>query len=227
MLPLVPVPLAPPLDPDRDEARRLLQDELGSGEYQLRESLVSRVWRWFTDLFSGLNLPGQLPTWATWVVLGLVLVAVLAVLAFAGRDRWRRGRLAGRGASGAVLDGPRRTAAEHRSLAQEALAAGRWDTTVVEGYRAVAVEAVERTLLDDRPGRTAHEVALGLGPVFPAEGSALGRAADAFDAVRYGRHRADAEQARAVLELQARLSSARPALAEAGIGVAGRKGDGA
>ena len=32
-----------PLDPHRDEARRLLQEELDSGTYQLQESLVSRV----------------------------------------------------------------------------------------------------------------------------------------------------------------------------------------
>lgn len=203
----------PPLLPDRDEARRLLQEELARGEYQLEESWVSRAWTWFTDLFSGLGGVGPLPGWVTWVLLALVLVAVLAVLAFATRDRWRTGRLTRRKTPGAVLEGPARAASEHRLEAATALEAGDHDRAVLEGYRAVAAGAVERTLLDDRPGRTAHELATGLAPVFPPAREELLAAADAFDAVRYGDQRATAEQARQVVDLDARLHSARPALA--------------
>lgn len=204
------------LDPDRDEARRLFQEELDRGDYQLQESWAARAWRWFTDLFSGWSGVGPLPGWVTWALLALVVVAVLAVLAFASRDRWRTGRLADRGTTGAVLEGPGRTAAEHRAEASRALAAGDHDRAVLEAYRAVAVGAVERTLLDDRPGRTAHELATGLGPVFPHETGELLTAADAFDAVRYGDHRATPDQARQVVDLDARLDSARPALAGTG-----------
>lgn len=203
------------LDPDRDEARRLLQDELARGDYQLQESWAARAWRWFTDLFSGLG-GGPLPGWVTWALLALVLVAVLAVLAFATRDRWRTGRLARRGGPGAVLEGPTRSAAEHRAEATRALTAGDHDRAVLEAYRAVAVGAVERALLDERPGRTAHELSTGLAPVFPDEADGLRAAADAFDAVRYGDHRASPGQARQVVDLDARLDSARPALAEVG-----------
>ena len=208
------------LDPDRDQARRLLQEELDRGDYQLQESWAARAWRWFTDLFSGWGGAGPLPGWVTWALLALVVVAVLAVLAFASRDRWRTGRLAARGAPGAVLEGPARAAAEHRAEAARALATGDHDLVVLEAYRAVAVGAVERTLLDDRPGRTAHELATGLGPVFTHEAVELLSAADAFDAVRYGDHRASPEQARQVVDLDSRLGSARPALSEAGAGAA-------
>lgn len=204
----------PPLDPDRDQARRLLEDELSGGDYRLTESFVARGWRWFTDLLDGLALPGQLPAWATWVVLGVVLVAVLAVLTFATRDRWRQGRLVDRGRPGAVLEGPRRTAAEHREAARRALAAGDHETAVLEGYRAVAAGAFERTLLEDRPGSTAHEVATGLAPAFPAQAAGLLRAADTFDAVRYGGHPADAAQARQVLTVEEQLVAARPEAAD-------------
>lgn len=204
----------PPLDPDRDQARRLLQDELTRGDYQLQESWVSRAWRWFTDLFSGFGGAGPLPGWVTWVLLALVLVAVLAVLAFATRDRWRTGRLAHRGAAGAVLEGPARAAAEHRAEAAQALTAGDHDRAVLEAYRAVAAGALERTLLDQRPGRTAHELATGLAPVFPELREELLGAADAFDAVRYGDHRATPEQARHVVDLDARVDAARPALSD-------------
>lgn len=205
----------PPLDPDRDEARRLFQEELDRGAYQLQEAWVSRAWRWFTDLFSGLGGVGPLPGWVTWVLLALVLLAVLAVLAFATRDRWRTARLARGGAPGAVLEGPARTAAEHRQEALDALARGDHDRAVLEAYRAVAAGAVERALLDDRPGRTAHELATGLVPVFPDAREELTAAADAFDAVRYGDHRASPGQARRVVDLDARLHDARPALTEA------------
>jgi hypothetical protein len=204
----------PPLDPDRDQARRLLEEELTRGDYQLQESWVSRAWSWFTDLFSGFSGVGPLPGWVTWVLLVLVLVAVLAVLAFATRDRWRTGRLARRGAPGAVLEGPARAAAEHRQEATAALAAGDHDRALLEAYRATAAGAVERTLLDDRPGRTANELATGLAPVFPDIRQELLAAADAFDAVRYGDHRATPEQARHVVDLDARVHAARPVLAE-------------
>lgn len=209
---MTPLPLAPPLDPDRDEARRLLEEELSSGGYQVQESFVSRAWRWFTDLIPDLSLPGQLPPWATWVVLGVVLVAVLAVLAFATRDRWRTARLTEHAPAGAVLEGARRTAAEHRSLARAALARGDEGAALLEAYRAITMSAIERTLLDDRPGSTAHEVALALAPLFPAEAPALGQAADAFDTVRYGERPAPPGRAQDVLDLDDRLARARPEL---------------
>ena len=111
-----------------------------------------------------------------------------------------------------VLDGPVRTAAEHRTAATRALAAGDADTALLEAYRAIARSAVERTLLDDLPGRTPHEVAVQLGPVFPASAPALATAADAFDAVRYGRRAARTEAAREVIALDAALATTRPVL---------------
>lgn len=201
-----------PLDPDRDEARRLLQHELDTGTYQLQESLLSRVWRWFTDLLPDLSGLGPLPAWVTWAVLAVVLVAVLAVLAFATRDRWRTGRLDETTRPGAVLEGERRGADHYRAAARTALAAGDHGTAVIEAYRALAAGAIERTLLEDRPGSTAHEVAVGLGPVFPTESTALGAAADSFDAVRYGARTATQAQARAVIDLDARLQDATPLL---------------
>lgn len=205
------LPIEPPLDPDRDEARRLLEHELETGDYQVQESLTARLWRWFTDLLPDLSLPGQLPTWATWVVLGLVLVAVLAVLGFAARDRWRVARLTEHAPTGAVLEGARRPASEHRAAARRALAGGDEGTALVEAYRAITVGAIERTLLEDRPGRTAHEVCVELAPLFPGEATGLGLAADGFDAVRYGGRPAPPGAAQGVLDLDERLGRTRPA----------------
>ena len=85
---------------------------------------------------------------------------------------------------------------------------------MLEAYRALARAAVERTILDDLPGRTAHEVAVALGPVFPGTRARLAGAADAFDAVRYGRRPAPHAAATEVLDLDADLAGRRPVLPE-------------
>ncbi|KUG59308.1 hypothetical protein AVL62_06410 [Serinicoccus chungangensis] len=208
--PVLPAPGA--VDPDRDEARRWLQEELDSGDYRLEVPWWLRLWRWVTDRLPDPAALGPLPPWTTWVVLAAVVVAVTAVALFVTRDRWRTGRLAPAGRAGAVLDGRRRSAADYRGAARAALEAGRADEAVLEAFRAIAAGATERTLLEDRPGRTAHEVAVELGDVFGAHAEPLHRAGDTFDAVRYGGHHADTDQARAVVQLDADLDAARPEL---------------
>jgi len=70
----------------------------------------------------------------------------------------------------------------------------------------------DRTLLDDAPGRTAHEVSLALASPFPDHSVRLAEAANVFDAVRYGHRRATADQAGEVQRLDAELVRARPVL---------------
>ena len=111
------------------------------------------------------------------LMIGVAVVGLVVVRSLRGERRMSARRTDG------VLDGPARSAADHRADAGRALAAGDADTAVLEAYRAVARSAVERTLLDDLPGRTAHEVSVSLGPVFPASARTLAAAADAFDAV--------------------------------------------
>ena len=198
--------LDPPLDPTSPEARQWLEDELRKGVYHEQKGLLERFFDWLMSL-GGSSGPG-FPAWTIWIVvlLGIAVVAVVVL-----RSLHAERRMTGRGGAG-VLEGPVRTAAEHRSAARVALDAGDSDTAVLEAYRAIARSAVERTLLDDLPGRTAHEVAVALGPVFPASAPPLAVAADVFDAVRYGRRTARADQAAEVLALDATLSTTRPVL---------------
>ena len=217
------LPRGVPVDPDRDQARDWLAEELSGPGYRLRESLVVRVWTWVQDHLPTLGPVGALPTWTTWVVLGAVLGAVLAVLAFAQRDRWRRGALTAR-RPGSVLDEAGVRAEDYRTRANAALAAGDPDRALLDAYRAVAARAVERTLLDDRPGRTAHEVALALTPLFPTDAGRIAATADRFDAVRYGHDHAGPDDAREALALDLRLAGTRPTLpgADPAPGVPGR-----
>ncbi|QIM21536.1 DUF4129 domain-containing protein [Phycicoccus sp. HDW14] len=195
-----------PLDPSSEQARRWLEEELSSPRYHAQPGLLDRI-REFIERLLNASPGGGLPSFAVPIAVGLVLAVVGLVL-------WRVlrrevGRTGGEGLG--VLDVPDVPAAELRASARSALARGDWDLAVLDGVRAVARGAVERVVLDDAPGRTAHEVALALSTPFPAESGPLVDAADAFDAVRYGHRRAGEETARAVLALDDRLAEARPA----------------
>jgi len=114
---------------------------------------------------------------------------------------------------GAVLEDVAITPRFYRDLAAEALRDGRYDDAVLNGFRAIAKDMSDRTLLDDAPGRTAHEVSLALASPFPSHADRLAQAADLFDSVRYGHRRATADQAGQVQHLDTELVKARPALA--------------
>ena len=199
--------LDPPLDPTSSQARQWLEDELRKGIYHEQKGMIERFLDWLNQLLSGTS-GGGLAAWTVWIALAVIVAVVVLVLVFSLRAERRMTRPRHEG----VLDGPVRTAAEHRAAATRALEAGDADTALLEAYRAIARSAIERTLLDDLPGRTPHEVAVALGPVFPASAASLATAADAFDAVRYGRRAARPESARDVIALDAALSRTRPVL---------------
>ena len=202
--------LDPPLDPTSAQAREWLEAELRKGVYHEQPGLLERLATWVAELLGTTVTGAAFPAWTVGlaVLLGLAVVVLVVARSVRAERRMTGPRREG------VLDGPTRTAEEHRAAARAALASGDADTAVVEGYRALARSAVERTLLDDLPGRTAHEVAVDLGPVFPASADSLVSAADSFDAVRYGRRPAGLDAARSVVELEGVLSRTRPVLAE-------------
>jgi hypothetical protein len=210
----------PPLDPSADEARSWLREELARSVYSDRPGWVQRAFRWLADKIGELlhgtgsmGAAGSLLRFVVFlVVLGLVALVVVGLL----RGFRPGGRIRGRAHGGrGVLDGDDRSAAEHRADAAAALAAGRWNAAVVAGFRAIARAAIERTVLDDSPGRTADEVAEQLGPAFAAHRSDLRRASRIFDDVFYGDLSADEAAARHVVATDAALAAARPDFAAA------------
>jgi hypothetical protein len=201
--------LARALDPTPPEGRDWLTQELQGPEYQSSwlESAIRGLVEQLRDLFDGAD---QLNNVLSPVITVLVALLVIALMAWA-IPRVRRESVAR--PDGAVIEDPRTTSRMYRDLAAGALREGRFDDAVLNGFRAIAKDTSDRTLLDDAPGRTAHEVSLALAPRFPHHAHQLARAADLFDSVRYGHRRATEEQAIYVQQLDKELVRSRPVLA--------------
>ena len=202
----------PPLDPSSEQAREWLREELSSGGYTTEPSPWQRFVEWLRDALSpDVAVGGGLPGWVLPLVVAVVLVLAALVVARLVRPEARARR---RGADDGVGLDPRVTSADYRRRAESALGSGDADSALLDAFRALTARAVERTLLGDLPGRTAHEVAATLAPVFPSHATDLAVAANAFDAVRYGRQPTTEATARTVLALDTALASARPTLPE-------------
>ncbi len=200
----------PPLDPSSPEAQQWVRDELANGQYLTEPSWWQRFVEWLIEHLRGGSgwfwLP---PAWTVALVVAVLLGVVALVVLRVVRPEAVVGRARGRGKA---VDDEGLSAADYRARARAATARADWDAALLDAYRALAASAVERTLLTELPGRTAHEVAVVLAPVFPDHAGALTSAASAFDDVRYGHRRTTRAQAVATTELDDELLRTRPQL---------------
>jgi len=202
------------LNPTPPEARAWLRQELHGSDYQ--SPWLDSMSRWIVDQLRKLlegagHLAGLSP-----VITVLMALVVIALLVWVLPKVRREPVVAVSG--GAVLENVTITARRYRDQAAQALRDGRYDEAVLDGFRAIAKDTSDRRVLNDAPGRTAHEVSLALASPFPDHADRLSRAADLFDAVRYGHRRASAYQASQILELDAELVTTRPQLLASSLG---------
>ena len=200
-------------DLTRESARDAAREELSRREYSdaqpsLVIRLVGRALRALGDLLddAAASVPGGRVGLLLLLALLLLLTAVVVarVRPSSGRDSRRSALFAG----SAVL-----TAAEHRALAEQAAAAGRFDEAVRERLRAVVRDLEARGVLDPRPGRTAGEVARDAGAVVPGVADDLRRAARVFDEVWYGGRTADSSSYGVLVEVDERVARSRMVVA--------------
>ncbi len=196
-----------PLDPGADEARRWLVRELAKPEYH-RDNLIQRAFEWIANLLDR-SVGGASAVPGVRGVLSLVVFAVVAVAVIALVSRTRVTRRASRDKSGPALSGEVITADQLRQRAVAAAAEGRHSDALVDGFRALALRAIERGRIDDQPGATAHELAARLAAEFPSLGDAINQCANWFDLVLYGDRVATRAQAEQTLALDLDLVSAR------------------
>lgn len=197
-----------PVQPDAETARRWALDELARPEYHTQPSLLSRLLTWLQEQLGSVPTLG-LPSGVSLLLTIAVAAAVaLGILWFVGPVR--RSRRTDRTGRAVLAADDTRTAAELRASADAAAAAGDWHLAVLERFRAVVRGLEERTVLDERPGRTAHEAVVAAARRLPDLGDALRAAGDLFDDVAYGDVVADADDDRRLRDLDDRARTTRP-----------------
>ncbi|AYF97163.1 DUF4129 domain-containing protein [Protaetiibacter intestinalis] len=215
MTPLT-LPFGPPLDPDAEEARRLLREELAKTKYQWEEpapsgpNWIDELLRWFQKLLDSLSGTESVPAWVVVLVIVGIAVIVVAFLVF-GVPRLRaRSEV---GADELFEADDVRDAAAMRRDADAAAREGAWALAIAERFRAIARAMHERALLATLPGSTAHDVARRAARALPEHGAALERAAYEFDAVRYLGDRGDRDRYETMVALDRAIEHSRPAAA--------------
>jgi hypothetical protein len=206
-----------PVVPDAEQARRWLEQELADPVYHQQPSLLQRFLDWLGRLFEGAD---GLPIGNVGTLLAILAgLAVLVTVAFLVTGPVRRSRRVA-GARGVLDADDRRTAAELRAAADAAAARGDWAGAVADRFRAVVRSLEERAVLEEQPGRTAHEAVEAAGLRLPAHAVDLRAAGRLFDDVVYGERTPRAEDDATLRELDARVAATRPTL-PAGLAAAG------
>ena len=207
----VALPRDVPVVPDADTARRWASDELDNPAYHRGQSLLDRIVEWVMDLVSRIFSTGAGegadPRLVGAAFVFVILVVALIALWIAGPVRRARRTAQER----LVFDAAdARTAEQMRT--DSAAAAGRldWHAAVLERFRAIVRSLEERALLEERAGRTAHEVALDAGLALPELRDGLLEASTVFDEVCYGDAEGSEPEYRALVELDGALATSRP-----------------
>jgi len=207
LVPLVARLFDVPVQPGADEARAWLENELNDPVYHRSPSLLQRLLDWLAGLFRDAPALALPPRTAVLVVVGALVVVAAVAWWVAGPVR----RATRRASAGAVMvDGEQRSAAELRAAADAAAADGAWDLAVADRFRAVVRALEERALLDERPGRTAHEVVILAARRLPARTEDLRGAGTLFDDVVYGGVRAGEQDDAWLRSVDARVAAERP-----------------
>lgn len=195
-------------DLTREAARRAAREELLNRKYRDAEPpllvrLVGKLIRTFLELLdraAGAAPGGRLGL----LLLVLLMAALVAVVLVRLRPVGGRGRSAEVFTTGRPL-----TADEHRTRADAAAAGGQWADAVRERLRAIVRELESPGVLEQRPGRTAGEVARDGSAAVPVLAADLQRATRTFDEVWYGGRTADASSYAVLVDADRAVSSAR------------------
>lgn len=180
----------PPDPVDGEAARRAAEAELRHAEYHRDDpGLINRALNWLAgrvaDLFSG-SVGGNV------TLLFLVLLAALVIFLVVRAGPPERGAATRSGEVDPLAPLP---AQDHRRVAAEHEAAGRFAEALREWLRATVRTIEERGILDPRPGRTGAATAREAGPLLPSVAAELADAMGIFDEVWFGGRPATATDA--------------------------------
>lgn len=212
------VPLDIPIRIGRDEAQRRAVEELGKAKYggtpAWLDGLANRLDAFLQRIFD-LVLPFLLGrragdggvNWGFVLAVTLLLVAIAVVVWRIGIPRWQK-----RQRSAALDLDPSRGAADYRALAEDHARRQNWAAAVRDRFRAVVRELELRTILDERPARTASEAAYHASRALPSCAEPLRSGAETFNAVSYGDRQADAASYDQLVRLDQQVTAAADAI---------------
>ncbi|MGV8881884.1 MAG: DUF4129 domain-containing protein [Rhodoglobus sp.] len=209
---MIVFPFDVPVEPDSDEAREWLLEELAKPPYQaakptLFDQIAKAIQDWLGSLRIG-ETQGP-PAVGMGVLLVVIAVAIIAAILIFGIPRLnRRSTVAG----SLFGEDDARSADTMRRDAEAAAARGDYSAAIAEMFRSIARGLAERTILSTLPGTTALGFATTAGSMFPVHADRLTTAARAFDDVRYLGRAGTAEQFEQVASLEADLRSVKIAL---------------
>lgn len=199
----------PPVDIGRDQAAAEAAEELSKTAYRqsgnsLVERALTKVLEWIGDLLN--SLTGSSPNGHAGLAMLIGLIGLIVVVVL-----WRAGVLrTSHRSRQAVFDTAKpRTAAEYRVQAEQEAASGRYTEAIRSRFRACVAELTERTILDERPGRTAYEVVADAGRAVPDLREVLQPAAQVFAEVVYGNRPGTPERYAAVVTADGAARTAR------------------
>lgn len=201
-----------PVEPDSDEAREWLINELAKPPYQaakptLFDQIAKAIQDWLESLTIG-DAQGP-PALGIGILLVVVAVAIVVAILIFGIPRLnRRSKVAG------TLFGEddARSAENMRRDAEAAAAQGDYSTAIAEMFRSIARGLAERTIVSTLPGTTALGFARNTGSMFPSHSDRITVAAQSFDDVRYLGREGTAGQYEQVAALERELRSIKVAL---------------
>lgn len=203
-----------PVDPDGDQARQWILEELSRPEYQAAKptwwDLLSKAfWDWLNSLTKGANGVLQAPL----LVFLVIVIAAVIVAAFFifGRPRLNRRSSVVGSIFGADEN---RSADALRRAASAAAARNNWTLAIEELFRALARTLSERVLVSTDPGTTARGFATRASAPFPQHTERLMASAAVFDGVRYLDRPGNQIDYEAIVGLERELRTARPVYAE-------------
>ncbi|HVF04555.1 MAG TPA: DUF4129 domain-containing protein [Frankiaceae bacterium] len=195
-------------DGARDEAERELRKPIYRRDDEgIVERVIEEIMEALNDLIGNVVsvTPGGLPSLLL-VVVALVLVAIALRLGLGPANL--RDALTDRRRGGRAL-----SPEEYRAEAERLAAGGDFKEAVRARFRAIIRELELRAVLDERPGRTAGEIAREGGAAVPAIGADLRTVAGTFDEIWYGRRPAAADDYATVRAADERIASSRLAVA--------------
>ncbi|WP_051619954.1 hypothetical protein [Haematomicrobium sanguinis] len=206
-------------DLSKDEARRMLEDELSKAQYQptIADWIGERIgdfFRWLGDVID--NVRQVDPAIGTLLFAAVIIAVVLFIVLFV------RPRIAARSAAKekVMFDGDARlSASSHRKRAEQAARAGQFNEAVRERVRAIARSAEERALVDATATLTVSEFTRAVGRAVDIDGAMLAWLASSFNAFAYADVEATGNDYERVVDID-RLIEAAPRLR--GPGAAGR-----